>query len=415
TVDFVHYGNFQAPVTGIADGGTTWFALEGTPNSLTLSQTATLTFTCASNAPCSNVQQQATFNCSPGGCLSTNTNAHSIKFTFDQVSANTTFQVNVTATELPGDGLCPIPPSGDANQNVATDFDCTLANFFGNVLPNYGTQVGGYFHTPFLFASGVTQVTVPFCLHYSHGNCVDLDAELQGASQGAGFNGFVHIYVAWNADTSTLFPPAGSPWRTSSYDSPVPQLYDAPHDDTDVVDYPPKPFGYPYQPNDLQKVFNVTGYYNPLGIAGKDGGVGTGPPSGVKTLNHYVVAFPLAPPDFAELDVPGPTPQTACYLRGSSIPLTFEIYNAMTNAADPVVQTPPHYLRVTVLQGGVYQNIGDPKIVKGRGTLYSTTLATANLKLNNETTNSTAYTLQIISDRIKKPVTKNFVVKTSCP
>ncbi|MBV9086218.1 MAG: hypothetical protein JOY79_01925, partial [Acidobacteriaceae bacterium] len=145
---------------------------------------------------------------------------HSIKATFDNV--NSTFHVDMTATEMPANGLCNIPGSGNANDS--SDFDCTLANFFGDQPPSYNTF-------PYTY-SGSPTVHVPYCLHYSHGNCVDVEAKLVDA-QGNSFSGFVHIYIAWNADTASLFPydPVNAPdsyWGTDK-NAAIPQLYDAPH------------------------------------------------------------------------------------------------------------------------------------------------------------------------------------------
>jgi hypothetical protein len=348
------------------------------------------------------VQQQATFDCgvfSPTtGCSSPN--AFSAKFTYDQVKSPFSLQINVT--EVDGDGMCPIP-DGNANDSVPTDFDCTLANFFGSTLPSYTTY-------PYLMPAGTTSVKTPYCLHYAHNNtkCADIEAVLLGPDTGQS-SGFLHIYLAWNAPTDALFLQAGSGYANN------PQLYDAPHNDQDTVDYPPAPAGYPYPAGDtdLQKVFNVTGYYNVNGIAGLDGGVGTGPPSGVKKPNHYVVAFPFTPPDVGELlfsGFPHPNGATTCYPKGWPMLVAFEIENG--EQQDPNVQTPSHPLRVTVLQDGVYQNIGNPTVNHLFGTLYYVFLSNAKLPTNSAT-NPISYQLQVSTDLIS-PLTQNFVVQRSC-
>ncbi len=221
----------------------------------------------------------------------------------------------------------------------------------------------------------------------------------------------MHIYFAWNADTAALFTQAPAGQYANN-----PQLYDAPHNDQDFLDYPPAPAGYPYPASntDLQKVFNVTGYYNLNGIAGLDGGVGTGPPSGVKKPNHYVVAFPFTPPDVGELlfsGFPHPNGATTCYPTGWPMLVSFEIEKG--EQQDPNVQTPSHPLRVTVLQDGVYQNIGNPTVNHLFGTIYYVFLSNANLPVNSAT-NLIPYTLQVSTDLIPAPLTQNFVVQRSC-
>jgi hypothetical protein len=399
TVNFFHSCDGVCP--GIGPDVGTWFALEGTPQSLGGQEAQTLTFTCPNNTyPCKNVQQQATFDCgvfSPTtGC--SGSNAHSAKFTYDQV--NSQFSLQINATEVDGDGVCHIP-DGNANDSVPTDFDCTLANFFGSTLPSY---TSGY---PYLMPTGTVSVNTPYCLHYSlNGKCVDVEAVVVNEI-GTETSGFLHIYIAWNAITATLFP--------AGLYANNPQLYDAPHNDQDTVDYPPAPAGYPYPASDtdLQKVFNVTGYYNLNGIAGLDGGVGTGPPSGVKKPNHYVVAFPFTPPDVGELlfsGFPHPNGATTCYPKGWPMLVAFEIENG--EQQDPNVQMPSHPLRVTVLQDGVYQNIGNPTVNHLFGTLYYVFLSNAKLPTNSAT-NQIPYQLQVSTDLIP-PLTQNFVVQRSC-
>ncbi len=396
------------PTPGIGSGVSTWFALEGPPQAFA-GESHTLTFT-----PGTNVQQQATDNCgattNTGAC--TNPDASSIKLTFDTVTSQ--FQVQVTFTEVDGNGSCVIPSSGNANDS--TDFDCTWANFFGNSKPTYGS--GPPFTAPFFFSSG-TAVNVPYCLHYGHGGtkCVDINAELlNNAAPGNQFSGSIGLYVAWNEPTTSLFPPTGGPWGSDNTVSP--RFYDAPHDDSDTADYAyPIPTGYPYSPSDQQKVFDITGYFNPLGQAGVDGGIGTTKPAGGKTLNHFAVAFPLAPPDTAELLFPlQKKPDPACFIKGLPMPVLFEIENTNTDKFDPNALKAPNYARITVLQGTI------PVLAPVLGQilpvpllqLYAAALSNANL--TTSTSNATTlYQLQIQSNLAAKPLTKNFVVKKSCP
>lgn len=170
-------------------------------------ETQNLTFN-----PGSNVQQQATANCgSTDGGACPNPDASSMKFTFEKVMQQ--FHLQVTFTEVDGDGVCEMPPSGNANDS--TDFDCTWANFFGDSKPQYGlTGSDGVFNAPFFFVPVPTTVHVPYCLHYAHNNtkCVDIDAELLDGTVGTHFSGQIQLYVAWNAVTSSLFPLTGGFW-----------------------------------------------------------------------------------------------------------------------------------------------------------------------------------------------------------
>ena len=78
---------------------------------------------------------------------------------------------------------------------------------------------------------------------------------------------------------------------------------------------------------------------------------------------------------------------------------------------DPNVLTPSHPLRVTVLQGGVYQNIGNPTIYQLFGPFYYVFLSNKNLPVNSATN---PYQLQVSTDLIPAPLTQNFVVQKSC-
>jgi hypothetical protein len=396
--------------TPLANGTSTWFALEGAPSAVTvgaISQTQTLTFN-----PGTNVQQQATANCGStnevtGAC--TNPDASSVKIGFPTVMSQ--FQVKVTFTEVDGDGVCVIPASGNANDS--TDFDCTFANFFGDSKPLYGS--GPPFNAPFTFPPG-TVVHTPYCLHYARNftKCVDINVELlNGAAPGTNFSGDIQVYSAWNAPTSTLFPPLGGAWGSDP--TVTPRYYDAPHNDSDTVDYSyPKPTGYPYSPTDTQKVFDVTGFFNPIGQAGVDGGIGL-PIPGSKTPNHFAVAFPLAPPDTGELVFPLSQPDPACYIKGLPMPVLFEIEKANTEIFDPNALTAPNYARITVLQNTlpVAAPLLGQIIPVPFFQLYAAALSNANLTTSTSTS-TTLYQLQIQSNLMAKPLTKNFVVKKSC-
>ncbi len=68
--------------------------------------------------------------------------------------------------------------------------------------------------------------------------------------------------------------------------------------------------------------------------------------------------------------------------------------------------TPSHPLRVTVLQDGVFQNIGNPTVKHLFGTIYYVFLSNANLPVNSATN---PYQLQVSTDLIPVPLTQNFV------
>jgi hypothetical protein len=100
---------------------------------------------------------------------------------------------------------------------------------------------------------------------------------------------------------------------------------------------------------------------------------------------------------------------TACYIKGFPMFVLFQIEDESRERADPNVLTPPHYVRVAVLdQNGIFQSQVTQTPLGNIGSLYFLTLSNANLLTN------TTYQLQVVSDRISGPLTKNFVVKTSC-
>jgi hypothetical protein len=378
--------------------------------------TAVLTF-----PPGNNVSEQAVFNSDDPDPAQ----KHSIKIT---TNPKQQFSLKITATERLVTGRCDVV-TGNANDEVASgnpdSFDCTLANFQGDTKPSYGSTTPPYTY-PYFFTPG-TIVNVPYGLPYSHGHAVDYNVEvIPELPPGTTCNtptsspcpwgkSFISIVIAWNADTTNvLFPLAQAANPGEYFNSP--QLYDAPHDDTDTIDYPSAlPTGYPYpssSDSDQQKVFVLTSFYNPVGMAGVDGSVGTQPPpSGIHKPNHFEVAFPLATHDEAHLLVPftfNPT-STACYFKGFPMFVLFQIEDESRERADPNVLTPPHYVRVAVLdQNGIFQSQVTQTPLGNIGSLYFLTLSNANLLTN------TTYQLQVVSDRISGPLTKNFVVKTSC-
>lgn len=170
-------------------------------------------------------------------------------------------------------------------------------------------------------------------------------------------------------------------------------------------------------------MFDITGYFNPLGKAGVDGGLGCKPGTCPKNTNHYAVAFPLAEstPDQAELVFPFAKPDPACYVKNRPMPVVFELETAGTELFDPNALTAPNYARITVLQGTVPVNVPllvpvtlfNPPPPFGFLASYFAVLSNASLKTSTSTS-QTPYQLQIQSNLTGKQFTKNFVVKTSC-
>jgi hypothetical protein len=249
--------------TPLEQRASTWFALEGTPSSLTLVQQAILTFN-PSTTPTSAI---ATFGCSTNASPCLDPGAHSMKFTVNSVSQ--TFSITLLAVEVDGDGIC---ESGDPN-DASDPIDCRFVTFFG--------EPGG---TP----ANPNAVNVPLCYAYSSAppnqHCVFYS--VQGAPPPPGqpnspYTGPVLEAIAWNTLET---PPAGF---VNS-----PRMYDDPSDDHTPGYYPVIP-GFPYpltKPDDNQFVFDITTFFNP-----SPGTVGTDPTTGgkTKTFNDFVIAFPL--------------------------------------------------------------------------------------------------------------------------
>ena len=237
---------------GLGDGQSTWFALEGTPNSLTLVQQAVLTFSPDKTSAI------ATFGCSSNQTPCPDQGAHSMKFSLSSVSS--TFSVTLLAVEVDGDGVCGSGTPGDPSDPI----DCRFVNFFGE--PS-GTPPA---------------VNVPLCYAYSFSHCVFYS--VQGAPPAPGQTGSLYTgpvleSIAWNTLET---PPAG--YINS------PRMYDDPSDDGNVCNCYPVIPGFPYSPEDDQFVFDITTFFNP-----HPNTVGTDPTTGgrTKSFNDFVIAFPL--------------------------------------------------------------------------------------------------------------------------
>jgi YVTN family beta-propeller protein len=180
------------------------------------------------------VTQTAVYNCPSNTNPCTDPEASEVQLTLQNV--NTSFTVNVTATEVPpntADDICESNIDNTA-ASVAADFDCRFLQFF-----NYGTDTvsGG--------------AIVPLCLPYSHGNCIHYEVSVGpngagGEPNAANYVGPVVWELTWNDDGVT--PPASSYWTGST-----PQVYDDP-------DYPVLPTA-PYGTDCTTAMTNGTGYF----------------------------------------------------------------------------------------------------------------------------------------------------------
>lgn len=259
-------GEFTCPTTGtvtfFGEGGlqpglSSWFALEGTPASLTLAQQAVLTFSPTQTSA------TATFNCSSGLIPCPDQGAHSMKFTLNSVSS--TFSVVLVATQVDGDGVCESGIPGDINDPI----DCRFVTFFGEPATTPPAV-----NVPLCYPYSSTTSSAPFhCTVYS----------VQGAppapgQPGSPYTGPVLEQIAWN----TVFTPSAGFVNS-------PRMYDDPSDDADLCACYPIIPGFPYTPENNQFVFDITTFFNP-----NPGTVGVDPTTGGKTksFNDFVIAFP---------------------------------------------------------------------------------------------------------------------------
>ena len=223
------------------------------------------------------VTQTAAYNC-PGNpnpitpsnpCTATQgPNASGVQLTAQGV--NTSFSVNITATEVPPSQFSGVCTSNTDNASgVAADFDCRFLNFF-----KYGTDT----------ASG--GAIVPYCYPYSNGNCVHYEVTGTNGSEPdpSLYLGPVNWVVTWNNDALV----APGPYWTGS----TPQLYDDP-------DYAPTPqsavgtnCAVPMTINGVNQTYNcqfefdITTFYNASQPV--DSGIG----GNTKQFNDVVVAWP---------------------------------------------------------------------------------------------------------------------------
>ncbi len=264
-------------------GGTCSLTLGGNitvmPNFLPAPITITVTFP-VSTIP---VTEAGVYNC-PGNAnpspsapctMAEGPSATSVSLTAQAVS--TSFQVNITATEVPPssasdppnfDGIC--ESNDDTPTGVAADFDCRFLQFF-----NYGTDptTGG--------------AIVPFCVPYSNGNCVHYEVTGTNGSEpdSSMYLGPINWVLTWNHESVT---PPGPYWTGST-----PQLYD----DPDYAVFPTSPFGTncavamtvnsgPTVTYACQFEYDITTFYN--AIEPVDSGIG----GTTRQFNDVVVAWP---------------------------------------------------------------------------------------------------------------------------
>ena len=259
----------------LADGSSSWFALEGTPASLNLAQQVILTFN-----PGTNSSAIATFNCSTTAIPCPDQGAHSMKFTVANVTSQ--FSITLVATEVDGDGICETGIPGDPSDPI----DCRFVTFFGE--PGGTPTNPSAVNVPRCYAYSSASTSGPFhCVFYSvQGAPPPPPPTVSGPP--SPYTGPVLEQIAWN----TLETPG-----TGFVNSP--RMYDDPSDDHTAGYYPVIP-GSPYPPvtlfpypsatpDDNQFVFDITTFFNP-----SPNTVGTDPTTGGKTqtFNDFVIAFP---------------------------------------------------------------------------------------------------------------------------
>ncbi len=203
-----------------------------TPNPITVTVTFPVSPTPATTTAVYNCPGNPGANSANPCSMTQGPNATSVDLTAQGVS--TSFQVNLTATEVPPntyDGICE-SNTDNSNGAVTSDFDCRFLQFF-----NYGTDptTGG--------------AIVPLCVPYSNGNCIHYEVSAPGGGEPNANNyvGPIVWELTWNSNTVT--PPANSYWTGST-----PQVYDDP-------DYPVLT-GAPYGTDCTTAMINSGGAYN---------------------------------------------------------------------------------------------------------------------------------------------------------
>jgi hypothetical protein len=360
----------------ISNGGSTWFSLEGTPQSLTLlSESVKLHYT----GGVANQTQTAPFG--NGG------NAHAFALTIPTV--NNSFDVIVTAnyvdTEVSNggitgagiaDGVC---EAGTSTPIADNDIDCRLAK------------------AGFVFATlGNGDQVVSHCTPYHNGQCVWYRATTT-AGAGTDYVGPVSDFIGWNTDV-TLANPSPNGEYQPGWNHNNARLYDRRGTDSS---------------NSFK--FDITDFFNPSCTAsgcGPDPGGGGHQP----TLNDWVFADvpnPQGTPDAVETLIPIPGVSPFPYIAGLPMLVSFELETAGTEIHDPTALTMPHTVNIATLDPhGVSIPVQFPKGFPTTFT-YSKLLHTYSIFLSPAPykTDGTVYTMQIGSDLFPAPVTVTFVVK----
>jgi len=320
--------NFTCPTTGtvnfgeeggLPNGSSSWFALEGTPNSINVGPMLLFTPTQTSAV--------ATFNCTTNTVPCPDQGAHSMKFSLNSVFQS--FSITLLALEVDGNGVC---QSGDPN-DPTDPIDCRFVRYFGepafNGPPFQPTKV------PLCYAYSSTSNSAPFhCVFYS----------VQNAPPTTYYTGPVLESIAWNTLET---PPTG---YVNS-----PQMYDDPSDDLNscncyptIMGGPYSSFPYtlnnpPYNVEDNQFVFDITTFFNP-----NPGTVGTDPTTGgkTKTFNDFVIAFPLT---IAQVQQPVNSDGSSVFnAKRGVIPIKFNLLQDGVATCN----LPPATLSLTRLFGG---------------------------------------------------------------
>ena len=282
--------------TGTSCNLTVSSALSVTANFIPPPVSVALPFTAGAN-----VTQQAAFDCpsnpnpSPANPC-TDPNAHAFQLQLSQV--NTSFDLTVTATEVPpsqADGLC------EVGNTVVNDFDCRFATFFG-----YGTDPSG-------------NTITPLCYPYANGNCVHYEVYVGTPGtvpDPSSYSGPVNWKITFNNGTFT--PPA--PYWTGS----SPRLYEdpdsaqTPSDAIGTVCTQPMTIGGVPQNYSCQFEFDITTFFDNSEPA--DPGIG----GTTKHLSDVVVAFP--PTISGQLSVTS-TPDAASVNAEGTIGFTITVTN----------------------------------------------------------------------------------------
>jgi hypothetical protein len=378
---------------GIATGTSTWFALRGTPNSLTLtSETQTLTYTAGTNET-----QTATF----GSGNSQNMISFTIPTVYD------TFTVTVTAnyvnTEFSTGGQTGIGiADGVCEQN--SPFNGTVNGV--NQYPDYDVScrlaAGGFVFTTLSNGDKV----VPHAFPYHNGQAVWYRATTTGVAVSQGghdYAGPVADYWTWEVNPSLTMPPV-NPEYPPGWNNTNGRVYDRPG--TLANSTTPNP--------NNAFVADITTSFQDPGAGGKQA-----------TLNDWVLAA-IPNPETGNADtevtlLPLPFVSPAPYVAGLPMPVSFALVNSTTKKFDPTALTLPNSVNISTSISPT-QNLPTNNIPLQFPKGFPTTFQCVMLK--NTCTGvygivlssapyqkGVVYNMQIGSDLFSAPVNIPFVVK----